>query len=291
MGVQARVVIYAATVPEGESAAAAAFARLDELEQVMSDYRPDSELMRLCARAGQGPIPIRDDLFIAAKTGGAFDPTLGPLTTLWRDSRRARSLPDAAALADARARTGWRRIHLDTRGRTADVTRPGMRLDLGGIGKGYAAHEAVKTLRARGIDRCLVAIAGDIAVGDPPPGNQGWTIAVGGDNALAPLRNTCISTSGDAEQFVQIEGVRYSHILDPATGLGLTRSVRATVIHPDGATADALATALAVLGCSAGTPETIAAFPGAAACVVEMSPGGTVRTPFVTDHFPRAERP
>ncbi len=297
MGVQARVVVYAAHAAEAEAASAAAFARLDELEQVMSDYRPASELMGLCDRAGEGPVPISDDLHtvleraldVAEKTRGAFDPTIGPLTALWREARRAHTLPDPSVLADARARVGWSRVRLDRHARTADLTTPGMKMDLGGIGKGYAAHEAVKTLRARGIDRCLVAIAGDIAMGDAPPHKPGWDIGVGDHDGLAPLHNTCVSTSGDAEQFVDIRGTRYSHILDPATGLGLTRPVRATVINPDGATADAMATALCVLG--SGAPEALLVFPGTAAWVVETSASGTVRADFLTDHFPRRGAP
>ncbi len=297
MGVQARIVVYARDAAEAESATAAVFARLDALEQVMSDYRPDSELMRLCARGGEGPVLISGDLHtvleraldVAEKTGGAFDPTIGPLTALWREARRAHTLPDPSVLTGARARVGWSRVRLDRRARTADLTTPGMKLDLGGIGKGYAAHEAVKTLRARGIGRCLVAIAGDIAMGDAPPDKPGWEIRVGDNDGLAPLHNTCVSTSGDTEQFVEIAGVRYSHILDPATGLGLTRSVRATVINADGATADALATALCVRG--SGAPGALLAFPGTAAWVVDTSPSGTVRADFLTDHFPRRIAP
>lgn len=315
MGVQARVVVYARDATEAESASAAAFARLDALEQVMSDYRPDSELMRLCSSAGQGPVPISDDLYTildraldaARRTDGAFDPTLGPVTALWRESRQAGALPAPAALDDARARTGWRDIILDDGARTARLVRPGMRLDLGGIGKCYAVHEAVNVLRARGTPCGMVALAGDIALGDPPPESEqrtanseqpdsaqtsgltghgalsrqssvvspgrGWIVSIAGTCESILLSNTCISTSGDTEQFVEIEGVRYSHIIDAATGRGLTRRVRATVIDPDGATADALATALCVARID-DAPTLLARFPTAAAWMVEATDDG-----------------
>ncbi len=294
--------LYAEDAAQAEANAAAAFARLDELEQVMSDYRPGSELMQLRDAVGTGPVPASPALFeildrtlsVSAATGGAFDPTLGPLTQLWREARRTGRPPDRALLEDARSRTGWERITLDREARTV-LLPAGTRLDLGGIGKGYAAHETVKLLRTRGIPRCLVALAGDIALGDPPPPprpespvlgygdrrddlgprpSPGWRIAIGGTSESVLLSNSCISTSGDTEQFVEIDGVRYSHILDPRTGLGLTRRVQATVIHSDGATADALATALCVAGVD-GAPAVLDRFPEALALVLEPSETGT----------------
>lgn len=281
MGVQARVVLYARDDAAAEEAAAAAFARLDELEQVMSDYRPASELMALCREADGTPRPVSLDLYtvvrkarqVAESTGGAFDPTVGHLSAWWREARRSGSLPPPEALQAALARSGWRRIDVSHVGAVA--LQPETALDLGGIGKGFAASEAVGVLRRAGAGRCLVALAGDIALGDAPPGAAGWRIEIGGTGGGAgvTLSRTCISTSGDIEQHVEIDGVRYSHIVDPATGLGLTRRVQATVVHPDGATADALSTALCVAGVGR-APSVLAGFPAAAALVVEAGDGG-----------------
>lgn len=287
MGVQARVVLYVRDGAAADAATAAAFARLDQLEQAMSDYRPDSELSRLAERVRREPVPLSDDLFpvlaaalrIARETDGAYDPTLGPLVALWREARRTGVLPDSARIAGAMDQVGWRHVEIDEAARTARITRDGVRLDLGGIGKGFAAYEVVKLLRSRGARRCLVALAGDIAVGDPPPGRTGWVISIAptpgrgatGHAATVTIADACVSTSGDAEQFVEIGGVRYSHILDPATGLGLTRPIQATVVAPDGAAADALATALCVAG-HGRAAAVLARFPGAEAMVIE-SPG------------------
>lgn len=261
MGVEARVVVYADSEPTATMGARAAYARLAELEQVFSDYRPGSEVMRLCDRAGEGPIPVSDDLFrvlaaagtVHTLTDGAFDPTVGPLTAQWREARAKNppTLPDAAANQAARARVGWQHITLDAKARTAAITTPGVRIDLGGIAKGYSAAEAVRTLRELGLPRSMVTLSGDVAVGDAPPRATGWTIEIDpGVESVMPftrtVRNACVSTSGDRTQFVDVGGVRYSHILDPRTGLGVTHRTAACVIARDGALADGLATALCV---------------------------------------------
>jgi thiamine biosynthesis lipoprotein len=224
--------------------------------------------MRLCARAGEGPVPVSADLFrvlarsaeLAAASDGAFDVTIGPLVRLWRDARRNGRLPDAEALRAARELVDPRLLVLDAEARTVALERRGMQLDLGAIGKGFAADEALASLRAAGAPRALVQLGGDIALGDAPPGKPGWTIdaeaAVGlpldQEGRLGPLARCGISVSGDTEQFVEIGGTRYSHVVDPRTGLGLTSGLAATVIAPDATTSDALATAVSVLGAERG---------------------------------------
>jgi len=281
MGVPTRVVVYAETPSLARDAAAGAFARIAELEQVMSDYRPDSEAMLLCAQTPGVPHPISRDLqdilavsqHLTEQTGGAFDATIGPATALWRTVRTTHQLPSDSDLATARALVGSRLLTFNPDARTATLARPGMRLDFGGIGKGYAAQAAVDWLRDRGHPRCLVALAGDIAAGDPPPRARGWVVLLpvpeGGGNGvgLRPpstviLSNRAISTSGDTHQFIQLEGRRYAHIIDPRTGLGLTDCRIATVIATRGEVADALATAACVLGPEP-IREVIAKFPGA----------------------------
>lgn len=262
MGVEAQVVVYAKDEPTATAGARAAYARLAELEQVFSDYRPGSEVMQLCDRAGQGPIPVSDDLFavlaaadrVHALTNGALDPTVGPLTKLWREARAKNppTLPDAAAIDAARSSVGWEHVVLDASARTVAITTPGVRIDLGGIAKGYSAAEAVRTLGQVGLHRAMVTLSGDIAVGEAPPGEAGWTIEIDpGVDGVTPftqtVRHTSVSTSGDRTQFVDVGGVRYSHILDPRTGLGVTHRTAACVIARDGALADGLATALCVL--------------------------------------------
>jgi thiamine biosynthesis lipoprotein len=171
-----------------------------------------------------------------------------------------------------------------------------MQLDVGAIGKGYAADAALETLRAAGITRCLVALSGDIRVGDPPPGRDGWRIASSipevdpaGSRGLT-FADRGISTSGDTEQFVEIGGARYSHIVDPRTGLGLTSRASVVVIAPDATTADALATAACVLGPSAGL-ALVARFDGATAVFAENAPDGALRRAPELRALPLASRP
>ncbi len=259
MGMPVRIVVYAQR-EDADRGARAAFATIAALEDIMSDYRPASEVRRLGARAGRWT-GVSDPLFavlararaIAETTEGAFDPTVGPLVALWREARRTRYLPTPARLDAARQRVGWRLIELDSARQRIRLARAGMRLDLGGIAKGFILQAALGTLRSRGLSRAMLEAGGDIVVGDAPPNRDGWRIDVpDADTALArraaALVNAAIATSGAASQFVEIAGVRYSHVVDPRTGVGLTNRTSATVIAPDGATADALATALTVLG-------------------------------------------
>ena len=185
--------------------------------------------------------------------------TVGPLVTLWRRARKERVLPNGTEIDIAKRLVDWRLVAIDPVNRTVELKRAGMRLDFGGIAKGYIAQEVSRVLRDQGMTRSLVAVAGDIVAGDPPPDTEGWKVGVapldrpnGAPSRLLQLGKCAISTSGDAFQFVEIEGVRYSHIVDPKTGLGLTQRSSVTVVARDGATADALATAVSVLGAERG---------------------------------------
>ena len=280
MGIEARVVLYAPGEEVAARAARAGFARMALLDSLLSDYRVDSELSRLSARAGGPPVPVSAELFlvlsraadVARLSGGAFDVTSGPLVRLWREARRTGVLPSAAQREEAVARSGWRHLQLDSAGRTVRLLRPGMQLDLGGIAKGYAADQALAAIRAEGVESALVEMGGDIVAGAPPPGTAGWDVNLFDDDRATPwpaIANAAVSTSGDTEQFVEIGGVRYSHVVDPATGLGVSSRVAATVLAPDGITADALSTALTILGRERGE-ALLAHFPGARAYVREV---------------------
>lgn len=259
MGVPVRMVLHA---PEfvARDAARAAFARIAELDDKMSDYRPRSEVRLLSEYPGNWQPVSREllEVFATAQevsrlSGGAFDITVGPLVQLWRDTRRSRKLPDADALSRARSRSGAPLLDIDTARTMVRLWSRDMRLDLGGIAKGYILQEAIEVLRAHGVSSALVEAGGDVVVGDPPPGQRGWSVFVaGGDTATIrraqSLSNAAVATSGGSEQFVEIDGVRYSHVIDPRTGLGVTGRHIVTVIAEDAALADAASTALSVLG-------------------------------------------
>jgi thiamine biosynthesis lipoprotein len=302
MGTLFTITLYARELPQATGAAEAAFKRIDALEDIMSDYQADSELMRLCEQPVGKPVLVSAELFdvfqraqkISALSGGAFDVTVGPYVRLWRFARKKKVLPTAAELASASAAVGYQKLRLDARTRTATLLAPNMRLDLGGIAKGYAADEALRMLKGRGINRALVAASGDIAVGDAPPGQPGWSVGIADidarTNELARtvlLHNAGVSTSGDTEQFIEIGGVRYSHILDPATGLGLTNRIQGTVIAPDATTTDAMATTVCVLGVRRGLAA-VENLPGTAALILVKKDRQTER--FVSRRFDQATR-
>ena len=258
MGMEVRLVMYASGESAARAAARAAFDRVAQLDAMMSDYRAESELRRL--EVSGGGMRVSPELFhvlsvavgIAREADGAFDPTAGALVRLWREARRTRRVPDARTLDSARALTGWRGLVFDSAGSGVTLARSGMRLDLGGVAKGYIIGEALHALRARGAPRAMVEAGGDIVVGDAPPGQVGWRIVTPyADSAVTAaagsLTNASVSTSGPSAQFVEIDGVRHSHVVDPRSGRPLTSAVHVTVIARDGALADALATALTVL--------------------------------------------
>jgi thiamine biosynthesis lipoprotein len=261
MGTLFQIKLYGPDEDTAKKAAKDAFARIASLNAIMSDYDQSSELMRLCAQAGGPPVPVSAELFfvlskaqeVSRQSDGAFDVTVGPVVKLWRTARKLRKLPDAEKLAKARSLVGWRNIRLDKDKRTVRLLKPGMQLDLGGIAKGYAADEALAVLKKHGIDRALVAAGGDIAVSGPPPDAEGWKIAISllpgeNDPGRLILHNAAVSTSGDAEQYVEIDGKRYSHIVDPRTGIGLLGRMSATVVARRGIDADSLTKVVAVLG-------------------------------------------
>lgn len=258
MGTLWRLVFFDDDESHARAARDAAWARLVELNARLSDYLESSELSRL-ARDGRLESPS-DDLRrvlaaaqrLSEATGGAFDITVGPLVRLWRESRQSHRLPDAGALAAARALVDWRAVELtDT---AAIFHTPGGRLDLGGIAKGFAQDEVLRLLRDHHqLQAVLIDAGGGISVGAPPPGQAGWTAGLDTENdadagVTLTLQRQSLATSGDTRQFVEIDGVRYAHIVDPSTGLGLTRRIQASVVAAEGATADALATAFCVMG-------------------------------------------
>jgi thiamine biosynthesis lipoprotein len=264
MGVEFEVVLYAANAMQADDALAKAMTRVAALDRALSDYDLESELSKLSETSSRGGPAVRvsEDLWsvlaesqeISEASAGAFDITIGPLSKLWRRARRWKELPEAEALAAARQGVGYKSLVLDPQERTAALTKPNMRLDLGGIGKGYAVDEAVKMVTECGISRVLARASGDIAVADPPPGERGWRVGIAPLDPNEPptrfvfLANRGVSTSGDARQHLVVAGRRYSHLIDPRTGeCGRGRS-SVTVIAPRGMLADGLDTAVSVLG-------------------------------------------
>ena len=260
MGTRFAITCYGTDEAAAKTAAGEAFAAGMEINAVASDYLPDSELMRLSKKIG---VPVKvspllaellDASFAMAEScGGAFDPTLGPLTKLWRETRQTGQLPTDEVLAAARARCGWQNAVWNREAGTILLKKAGMQLDLGGIAKGFAAEKMFAVMKKHGFSKSIIAAGGDLRLGDPPPGKTAWRVGLQTFDPDEPeevveLANCAVSTAGDLHQFVEIGGKRYSHIIDPATGLGLTRRVAVSVIAPGGTLADGLDTAACVIG-------------------------------------------
>lgn len=254
MGSPFRIVVCAPDSVTGRTALEAAWARIADLERTLSDYDPDSEVSWLAGLPAGRPAPLSDDLASAVasadswwrRTGGAFDAGLGALTRLWRRAVRRNELPPESELAAARAASGWSLIDRSRDGRSLIRLHRGVRLDFGGIGKGIAADEALATLARSGLDRAIVDAGGDVTASGAPPDRPGWLIELpGGD--FRYLAHGSVATSGATWRHVDTAESRYSHILDPETGRGLTGRRVVTVFAATGADADALATALSVV--------------------------------------------
>jgi thiamine biosynthesis lipoprotein len=291
MGTIFRIELYAADDATASKAAEAAFARAEELEQIMSDYRQDSELMRLAREGARAPYPVSNDLYdvlaksirISELSHGAFDVTVGPLVALWREAHTTGRFPDSSDLAKAKTLVDYRNIELDPVRRTVFLKRAGMKLDLGAIGKGYAADQMLALLQSHGLRHAIVTAGGEVAVGAPPPGERGWKVAVdtadtnaGNVPCTLVLHDAAISTSGDSKQFVEINGKRYSHVINPLTGVALEGMGSTTVLARDATTTDALGTAISIISVADGI-RLAESLPGVAVYMVRQAENGWKR--------------
>jgi len=263
MGALVKIKLFASNGREASAALLEAFGRIARLDTILSDYNPESELNRICLAAAKRPVVVSPDLFrvlqsaqrVAIDTDGAFDVTAGPLIRLWREARRYCQLPNPQSLNRARDLCGYRKIELDAVNGTIKLDSRDMRLDLGGIGKGYAADEAIATLLERGIQCALVNFSGELRFTGNPHGQAGWRIGMKWRNGTRAaqirtvrLTDCALSTSGGEEQHLCVDGVCYSHIVDPRTGWAVTEPITVSVVAPDGVQADSLSTAMSVLG-------------------------------------------
>lgn len=283
MGTLFRLTLYAPDETQSELAARAAFERIDAIERVATDYDARSEARALGRDAYGRWVRLSPDLARVVRaadraveiSGGAFDPTVGPLVRLWRRALRDEEWPDAERWSAARARTGWERIvELDERedGLHVRLAVPDVRLDFGGVAKGLAVDEALAELQRRGVRSALLDGGGDVAALDPPPGEAGWKVAVrpfaeaGASTMPFLLSGAAVATSGDAYRRGRLSGAplpgieeedaEYGHVLDPRTALPLVAPRAAVMTAGSAAEADASATARLVLGTAAtGVPE------------------------------------
>lgn len=261
MGTQIRLVLYDSDKEKADSVSVLAFQRIDELNTILSDYLVNSELNLLCVKK-PGTYEVSDDLYRVLKkadsvsklTEGAFDVTAGPLIGLWRKARMTKKMPGQTELSIARERVGYNLLQL-TAPNKVRLNVEGMRLDLGGIGKGFAADEVIGILEMNGIFSGLIDMGGDIRVSGPPPEREYWILGFSyfdrqGKECFQKikLKDGAVATSGSLYQFVEINGIKFSHIINPKSGLALKDGIQVTTISRYAAEADAFASAFSVIG-------------------------------------------
>ncbi len=261
MGSPLNIIMVTDDSLKAASLANACYAMVDSFNHIFSDYDSTSELGILNAHTIQitkklspelmNILAISQKAYIQSRE--AFDITVAPLSLLWRKVRKEKQFPDSSTVQEQRKKVGFSKLWLNEKNQT--LTLPvGMRLDLGGIGKGYIAQKIIDLLKTKGITQALADAGGDMAMTKAPDGTNGWTIGVNipeTTDELLPkrllLQNMAVATSGDAYQFFEHNGLKYSHIIDPRTGYGIQSQRNVTVIAKDGATADWLATACSIL--------------------------------------------
>lgn len=258
MGMPVHLRVYAPDEQTGRAACRAAFERIAQLNQILSDYEPDSELSQLVRQASGEPVPVSDDLFtvlaaaqrLAEQSDGLLDPTAAPLIRLWRKARAEHQLPDPDALRAAQQLVGYQFMKLDETHHTVQLLRPGMLLDLGAIAKGYIGDQALLVLREHHLTRAMFEAGGDMVFADPPPPPEvaseeqtGWLVRPEFDQLPElHLANCAAAISGDTVQFTIINNRRYGHIIDPRTAQPTQTHRTCLIVAPTGLTADPLAT-------------------------------------------------
>ena len=262
MGSPFNLIFYYADSAEAKRIAEKCFSLVDSLNSVYSDYIPESEVGKLKQQSVLMNLKVSDELYTMLlrskeawkKSGNTFDITIGALSQLWRKAKKEKRFPSPLEINKAKKLTGFENLVINTKSKTISFKKKGIQFDFGGIVKGYAAQRVIDFLNTKKITQALADAGGDIVISNPPPGKKGWTVGVNlpeQENELwdqkLELHNCSVATSGDVFRFTIHNGKKYSHIIDPRTGYGITSQRNVTVIAKDGATADWLATACSIL--------------------------------------------
>jgi FAD:protein FMN transferase len=294
MGTYARVVVIAKNSRIAEKCVKTAFAEIKKVDDLMSDYKDDSEIGIANAQAFQRPVQMSKSTYEVIKksveysklTDGAFDITVGPLVMLFRQAKQTQIAPTAEQIEQAKSKVGYEKLVIDDTNRTVKFTVEGMRLDLGGIAKGYSADKAAEAMRQEGATGGMVCVGGEVrCFGDKTVKSKKWVIGIqdpnlennGGKNLIMALNLTdgAVSTSGDYQQFVMINNQKYHHIIDRSTGSSEKGITSATIISQNAADTDALATSVSVLGAEKGL-AIIEKIPDTEAILVLSQPYGKI---------------
>mgnify|MGYP003895679447 FL=1 len=262
MGSAFNLIIVSADSNKANHLARKSYELVDSLNHIFSNYDSSSELSKINASAGLLPYKmstamldlVQKSQYAYIQSKGAYDISIGPLSSLWRNARKAKLFPEASTVLATKKLVGLNQVKINKRLGTIFLPNANMQLDFGGIAKGYIAQWVINFLKANGIQQALVDAGGDIVMSGPPLNQQGWLIGVNLPettdqllNKKLQLSNCSVATSGDVYQFIEYKGVKYSHIINPLTGYGVTNLRNVTIIAKTGATADWLATACSIL--------------------------------------------
>jgi thiamine biosynthesis lipoprotein len=262
MGSAFNLIIVSADSNKANHLARKSYELVDSLNHIFSNYDSSSELSKINASAGLLPYKmsramldlVQKSQYAYIQSKGAYDISIGPLSSLWRNARKAKLFPEASTVLATKKLVGFAQIKINKRLGTIFLPNANMQLDFGGIAKGYIAQWVINFLKANGIQQALVDAGGDIVMSGPPLNQQGWLIGVNLPettdqllNKKLQLSNCSVATSGDVYQFIEYKGVKYSHIINPLTGYGVTNLRNVTIVAKTGATADWLATACSIL--------------------------------------------
>jgi thiamine biosynthesis lipoprotein len=262
MGSAFNLIIVSANSNKANHLARKSYELVDSLNHIFSNYDSSSELSKINASAGLLPYKmstamldlVQKSQYAYIQSKGAYDISIGPLSSLWRDARKAKLFPEASTVLATKKLVGLNQVKINKRLGTIFLPNANMQLDFGGIAKGYIAQWVINFLKANGIQQALVDAGGDIVMSGPPLNQQGWLIGVNLPettdqllNKKLQLSNCSVATSGDVFQFIEYKGVKYSHIINPLTGYGVTNLRNVTIVAKTGATADWLATACSIL--------------------------------------------
>jgi len=262
MGSSFNLIFYHTDSAEAIVIAKESFLIVDSLNNIFSDFSSESEVGKLALQKNLTDIKVSDELFamivrsknVWERSGKTFDITIGAITQLWRKAKKENRFPSEAEIKAAKDITGFKNLTINECSKTISFKKPGIRFDFGGIVPGYAAQKVIDFLKTKNINIALADASGDIVMGDAAPGKDGWTIGINlpeNENEIwdkkLELKNFAVSTSGDVYRYTIHKGVKYSHIIDPGTGYGVTSQRNVTVITKYGADADWLATACSIL--------------------------------------------
>ena len=262
MGSSFTIIFYHTDSTEANTIAGQCFTYVDSLNNIFSDYSSASEVGKLASLSVLRNQEVSPELFELIqiskhawrRSNKSFDITIGALTQLWRKVKAEKRFPSREEINSAKAQTGFQFVRYDIFTKEISTSKEGIRFDFGGIIPGYIAQKLIEFLKTKNINSALIDASGDIVVGDPPPGKVGWSIAINlpgsdGDfwNRQLVLKNLAVSTSGDLYRYILHDGKKYSHIIDPQTGYGVTSQRNVTVISKKGDHADWLATACSIL--------------------------------------------